>query len=82
MIEKSDFLKMEIIGQFNLGYTIISSEDMSDDDVVQTCHLLIRFILVRLRDDLFIIDQHAADEKYRFEQLQCTTIIKQQPLIR
>ncbi|KNH06754.1 Mismatch repair endonuclease PMS2 [Perkinsela sp. CCAP 1560/4] len=43
-ISISDFPRMEIIGQFNLG-----------------------FILTRLRGDLYIIDQHAADEKFRYE---------------
>lgn len=58
MVVKEDFLAMEIIGQFNLG-----------------------FILTRLGDDLFIVDQHASDEKFRFETLQQSTIIKQQPLL-
>ncbi|KAG5315026.1 PMS2 endonuclease, partial [Acromyrmex insinuator] len=45
-LTKDSFGKMEIIGQFNLG-----------------------FIIARLEDDLFIIDQHATDEKFRFEKL-------------
>ena len=28
------------------------------------------FIVTKLGDDLFIIDQHATDEKYNFETLQ------------
>ena len=39
------------------------------------------FILARLRDDLYIIDQHATDEKFRFETLQRTTVMRRQPLI-
>jgi DNA mismatch repair protein PMS2 len=40
------------------------------------------FIIGRLGNDLFIIDQHAADEKYNFEVLQkSTTIHSQQMLI-
>lgn len=35
-----------------------------------------------LGEDLFILDQHACDEKYRFEELQRTTSIHQQPLLR
>ena len=57
-ISKSMFQKMEIIGQFNLG-----------------------FIVVKYEDDLFIIDQHATDEKYNFEDLQKTTIIQSQKLV-
>lgn len=39
------------------------------------------FIVVRLEDDLFIIDQHASDEKYNFEALQKTTVIQNQKLV-
>lgn len=31
--------------------------------------------------DLFIIDQHASDEKYNFEKLQESTIVQDQPLV-
>lgn len=58
-ISKTDFRRMEIIGQFNLG-----------------------FIVVRLDDDLFIVDQHASDEKYNFETLQLTTQLQNQPMVR
>jgi DNA mismatch repair ATPase MutL len=39
------------------------------------------FILARLRDELFIIDQHAADEKHNFERLQQVTRLNKQPLL-
>ncbi|XP_076668543.1 mismatch repair endonuclease PMS2 [Andrena cerasifolii] len=39
------------------------------------------FIIVRLKEDLFIIDQHATDEKYRFEKLHNETQLKVQKLI-
>ncbi|KYN31450.1 Mismatch repair endonuclease PMS2 [Trachymyrmex septentrionalis] len=57
-LTKDSFGKMEIIGQFNLG-----------------------FIIARLEDDLFIIDQHATDEKFRFEKLSNETKLKTQKLI-
>ncbi|XP_076650678.1 mismatch repair endonuclease PMS2 [Halictus rubicundus] len=57
-LTKESFHKMEIIGQFNLG-----------------------FIIARLNGDLFIIDQHATDEKYRFEKLNNETQLKTQKLI-
>lgn len=34
------------------------------------------------KDDLFIIDQHAADEKYNYERLQRTTQLQSQRLVR
>lgn len=58
-ITKTDFSKMEIIGQFNLA-----------------------FMVVKLKHDLFIIDQHACDEKYNFEQLQLSTVIESQNMVR
>ncbi|KAJ9592773.1 hypothetical protein L9F63_015551, partial [Diploptera punctata] len=57
-ISKDMFSKMEILGQFNLG-----------------------FIVTRLGLDLFIIDQHATDEKYNFEMLQRNTVIQNQKLV-
>ncbi|XP_076172313.1 mismatch repair endonuclease PMS2 isoform X2 [Ptiloglossa arizonensis] len=57
-LTKESFLKMEIIGQFNLG-----------------------FIITRLEEDLFIIDQHATDEKFRFEKLNNEIQLKTQKLI-
>ena len=39
------------------------------------------FIVARLREHVFIIDQHATDEKYMFETLQQTTTIHKQNLI-
>ncbi|XP_042235701.1 mismatch repair endonuclease PMS2-like isoform X2 [Homarus americanus] len=39
------------------------------------------FIIGRLGSDLFIIDQHATDEKYNFETLQQTCILQNQRLI-
>lgn len=35
----------------------------------------------RLGRDLFIVDQHAADEKTTFERLQRTVVLNKQPLL-
>lgn len=40
------------------------------------------FIIGQLDTDLFIVDQHASDEKFTFETLQQTTVLHQQPLVR
>lgn len=67
-VSKSDFGKMKIIGQFNLGFIIIfRSADSQNDNR-------------KASDELFIIDQHASDEKYNFERLQATTILQSQKL--
>lgn len=39
------------------------------------------FIITRLEDDLFIVDQHATDEIYNFETLQKTTELTNQKLV-
>ncbi|XP_078175861.1 DNA mismatch repair protein isoform X4 [Carex rostrata] len=56
---KEDFARMQVIGQFNLG-----------------------FIIGRIDQDLFIIDQHAADEKYNYERLSQSTTFNLQPLLQ
>ncbi|KAF5820378.1 putative ribosomal protein S5 domain 2-type [Helianthus annuus] len=40
------------------------------------------FIIGKLEQDLFIVDQHAADEKYNYERLSQSTILNQQPLLK
>jgi len=65
-ISKSDFEDMEVLGQFNKGFIIARLRRLGDKGT----------------DDLFIIDQHASDEKYNFETLQQTTVIRAQSLIR
>ncbi|KAI3682756.1 hypothetical protein L1987_82977 [Smallanthus sonchifolius] len=40
------------------------------------------FIIGKLDQDLFVVDQHAADEKYNYERLSRSTILNQQPLLR
>ena len=59
VFQKSDFARMSVIGQFNLG-----------------------FIIAQLGGELFIIDQHAADEKYNFERLQQVTRLNKQPMLQ
>ncbi|KAI3864568.1 hypothetical protein MKX03_017025 [Papaver bracteatum] len=40
------------------------------------------FIIGKLEQDLFIVDQHAADEKFNFERMAQTTVLNQQPLLQ
>lgn len=61
-IKKSDFEDMTVVGQFNLGFIIVTLQCQD-------------------KYDLFIIDQHASDEKYNFEMLQKSTTFKSQRLI-
>ncbi|CAH2353110.1 DNA mismatch repair protein Pms1p [[Candida] railenensis] len=64
-VSKTDFLKMKVIGQFNLGFILVTRPPTSSQPF----------------PDLFIIDQHASDEKFNFEKLQSTTVFQSQPLV-
>lgn len=64
-VSKEDFSRMHIIGQFNLGFILA----IRPGDALTAA------------DELFIIDQHASDEKYNFERLQSSTIVQNQRLV-
>ncbi|KAI9007779.1 hypothetical protein DFJ74DRAFT_374504 [Hyaloraphidium curvatum] len=55
-ISKDDFSSMAVIGQFNLGFIIVK---LLKTDPASGASFA----------DLFIVDQHASDEKYNYEQL-------------
>ncbi|SCU94157.1 LAFA_0F20230g1_1 [Lachancea sp. 'fantastica'] len=61
-VSKRDFKSMNVVGQFNLGFILVTRR-------------------IGRKFDLFIIDQHASDEKFNFEMLQQTTVLKSQRLI-
>ncbi|KAH6856457.1 hypothetical protein B0I37DRAFT_389704 [Chaetomium sp. MPI-CAGE-AT-0009] len=71
-ISKSDFAKMRIIGQFNLGFVLAVREAAASPENTPEA----------ADDELFIIDQHASDEKYNFERLQATTTVQSQRLVQ
>lgn len=64
-VSKEDFSHMHIIGQFNLGFILA----VRPGNPPHTA------------DELFIIDQHASDEKYNFERLQSSTVVQNQRLV-
>lgn len=72
IISKGDFGKMRVAGQFNMGFIIAvrpgDSSTTQDEDGSSS-------------DELFIIDQHASDEKYNFERLQSSTVVQSQRLV-
>ncbi|CAG8644829.1 32401_t:CDS:10 [Gigaspora margarita] len=88
VIKKDDFAIMEIVGQSPLKEQelnrVIKKDDFAMMEIVGQFNL--GFIIAKLYKDegcdLFIIDQHASDEKYNFEQLQLNTKIDSQRLIR
>ncbi|KAI8301065.1 Mismatch repair endonuclease PMS2 [Colletotrichum sp. SAR11_240] len=71
IITKADFGNMTIVGQFNLGFIIAVRYASGKGDGGSSSS----------DDELFIIDQHASDEKYNFERLQSTTVVQSQRLV-
>ncbi|KAJ9369002.1 hypothetical protein DTO282E5_6334 [Paecilomyces variotii] len=65
-VSKDDFAQMRIAGQFNLGFILATRSSATSPS----------------KDELFIIDQHASDEKYNFERLQAETVVQNQRLVR
>ncbi|MCJ1312065.1 hypothetical protein MMC25_005739 [Agyrium rufum] len=79
-VTKSDFAAMRIVGQFNLGFIIaVRPAHYSTFPLTSTANP--SSSTLNLSDDLFIIDQHASDEKSNFERLQATTTVQSQRLV-
>lgn len=70
-ISRGDFSAMRVVGQFNMGFVIAVRPATSEATLSRTAR----------HDELFIIDQHASDEKYNFERLQSTTTVQSQRLV-
>jgi DNA mismatch repair protein PMS2 len=71
-ILRSDFGQMKIVGQFNLGFILAVRYAANDGG---------NGAAQRDDDELFIVDQHASDEKFNFERLQETTVVQSQRLV-
>ncbi|KAG8166845.1 hypothetical protein KVR01_002534 [Diaporthe batatas] len=80
-IHKGDFAKMKIVGQFNLGF-ILAVRPGTSSATPSTSTGAARPNIQGDDDELFIIDQHASDEKFNFERLQTTTTVQSQRLVR
>ncbi|KAF2109895.1 hypothetical protein BDV96DRAFT_584776 [Lophiotrema nucula] len=64
-VSKSDFDNMRIIGQFNLGFILATRPPTASNPLTE----------------VFIIDQHASDEKYNFERFSNTTVLESQRMV-
>ena len=64
-LSKSEFANMRVIGQFNFGFVLAITKIQAT---------------ATSAPDLFIIDQHASDEKYNFETFENTLSITSQRL--
>lgn len=59
--------------------TEISKKSFAQMEIIGQFNL--GFIVVKLEDDLFIVDQHATDEKFNYETLQKETTLYNQKLV-
>ena len=78
IVSKNDFSGMHIIGQFNLGFILALRPSHSPS---QNGNQTSNTPKAAVSDELFIIDQHASDEKINFERLQRTTTLQNQRLV-
>jgi DNA mismatch repair protein PMS2 len=74
-VSKADFSHMSVIGQFNLGFIIAHRPAHAQDSTMSLPSV------GRESEEIFIIDQHASDEKYNFERLQAETVVQNQRLV-
>lgn len=78
-VDKADFARMEVVGQFNLGFIIARKRSGVFGTQGKRRATASESIT---HDDLFIVDQHASDEKYNFERLQKESTLQQQMLLQ
>ena len=71
--------RLGIDSQPDLQHRVIEKSDFASMEILGQFNM--GFIIARLGDDLYILDQHACDEKYRYETLQRSTNIGTQPLV-
>ena len=83
-ITKQDFERMRIIGQFNLGFILATRPPQQQQQQEQSENNASSSPSNGTQDrsdELFIIDQHASDEKFNFERLQSETVVQNQRLV-
>ncbi|KAG0286996.1 Mismatch repair endonuclease pms2 [Linnemannia gamsii] len=89
VITKVDFRRMKVLGQFNKAFIVVRLDNYanSEQDKDEHHETPIRPKRRRRRgtlhsSDIFVIDQHASDEKYNFETLQAKTVFSTQRLFQ
>ncbi|KAF2135854.1 uncharacterized protein K452DRAFT_354206 [Aplosporella prunicola CBS 121167] len=78
-VSKRDFARMRVVGQFNLGFILAVRPASHAQTQTQGASSSSSSAAA---DELFIIDQHASDEKVNFERLASTTVLEPQRLVR
>ncbi|KAF9537565.1 hypothetical protein EC957_007961 [Mortierella hygrophila] len=88
VISKVDFQRMKILGQFNKAFIVVrldnyaSTEQDNNERQEITGSKRHHRRGTLLSSDIFVIDQHASDEKYNFETLQAKTVFSTQRLFQ
>lgn len=88
VISKVDFQRMKVLGQFNKAFIVARLDNYANiEQENNRCQVTAgskrhhrRGAL--LSSDIFVIDQHASDEKYNFETLQAKTVFSTQRLFQ
>ncbi|KAF9431560.1 Mismatch repair endonuclease pms2 [Entomortierella beljakovae] len=78
VISKEDFGEMKILGQFNNAFIVTRLDKytrLENSGGKKNGKVLVS-------SDIFVVDQHASDEKYNFETLQEKTVFSTQRLFR
>lgn len=84
-VSKTDFARMRVAGQFNLGFIIAVRPGLKPTHAASVEDGAFQSSVAEQAeqgDHLFIIDQHAADEKFNFERLTRTTQLQPQRLVQ
>ncbi|CAO3574067.1 unnamed protein product [Mortierella alpina] len=87
VISKGDFARMKVLGQFNKAFIVTRLDNYVDtsrpenrpDEAGRSMAGRGRQRKL-ISSDIFVIDQHASDEKYNFETLQAKTVFSTQRL--
>ncbi|KAF9571249.1 hypothetical protein EC968_000792 [Mortierella alpina] len=89
VISKGDFARMKVLGQFNKAFIVTRLDNYVDISRPENRQDEANRSMERYRrrgrlvsSDIFVIDQHASDEKYNFETLQAKTVFSTQRLFQ
>ena len=88
VISKVDFQRMKVLGQFNKAFIVTrldnyANTEQDNNERQETAGSKRHHRRgTLLSSDIFVIDQHASDEKYNFETLQAKTVFSTQRLFQ
>ncbi|KAI9187937.1 ATP-binding mismatch repair protein [Blastocladiella emersonii ATCC 22665] len=78
---RDDFARMRVIGQFNLGFLVVQIARPTEPTATESSDAGETNNTAASSYDLFLVDQHAADEKFNYERLLTQHTPRVQPLV-